>query len=161
VVVIEHNLDVIKVSDRLIDLGPEGGDEGGRVIAIGTPEEVASEPASYTGQFLAGVLEVKAKRARKPAARTTRSANGAGGAKPANGSGAKAAGGRGDAKAVNGSGGAKPASGRGGAKAANGTKPASGRGGAKAATGSKGGPSAAGGSGNGSGTRRRASAGKR
>ena len=69
VVVIEHNLDVIKVSDWLIDLGPEGGDEGGRVIAIGTPEEVAAEPASYTGRFLAGLLEVKARRGRKPAAR--------------------------------------------------------------------------------------------
>ena len=69
VVVIEHNLDVIKVSDWLIDLGPEGGDEGGRVIAIGTPEEVAAEPGSYTGQFLAGLLEVKARRGRKPAAR--------------------------------------------------------------------------------------------
>ena len=60
VVVIEHNLDVIKVSDRLIDLGPEGGDEGGRVIATGTPEQVAAEPASYTGQFLAELLPVKA-----------------------------------------------------------------------------------------------------
>ena len=69
VVVIEHNLDVIKVSDRLIDLGPEGGDEGGQVIAVGTPEEVAAEPGSYTGRFLAGLLEVKARRGRKPAAR--------------------------------------------------------------------------------------------
>ncbi len=54
VVVIEHNLDVIKVCDRLIDLGPEGGDEGGLVIATGTPEEVAAVPGSYTGNFLAG-----------------------------------------------------------------------------------------------------------
>jgi excinuclease ABC subunit A len=69
VVVIEHNLDVIKVSDRLIDLGPEGGDEGGQVIAVGTPEEVAAEPASYTGRFLSGMLEVKAKRGRTPAGR--------------------------------------------------------------------------------------------
>jgi excinuclease ABC subunit A len=76
VVVIEHNLDVIKVSDRLIDLGPEGGDEGGQVIAVGTPEEVAAEPGSYTGHFLAGMLEVKAKRGRKPAARGGTRANG-------------------------------------------------------------------------------------
>ncbi|MGZ4299710.1 MAG: excinuclease ABC subunit UvrA, partial [Solirubrobacteraceae bacterium] len=69
VVVIEHNLDVIKVSDHLIDLGPEGGDEGGQVIAVGTPEEVAAEPGSYTGRFLSGLLEVKATRGRKPAAR--------------------------------------------------------------------------------------------
>jgi excinuclease ABC subunit A len=65
VVVIEHNLDVIKVADRLIDLGPEGGDEGGRVIAHGTPEEVAGVPASYTGRFLAQILPVKARRTRK------------------------------------------------------------------------------------------------
>ncbi|MBZ0274861.1 MAG: excinuclease ABC subunit UvrA [Anaerolineae bacterium] len=52
VLVIEHNLDIIKVSDHIIDLGPEGGDAGGRVIATGTPEEVAQNPTSYTGQFL-------------------------------------------------------------------------------------------------------------
>ena len=68
VVVIEHNLDVIKVSDRLIDLGPEGGDEGGRLIATGTPEDVAAVSASYTGQFLADVLPIKASRSRKPTA---------------------------------------------------------------------------------------------
>ncbi len=56
VVVIEHNLDVIKVSDRIIDLGPEGGDEGGSLIATGTPEQVARVEGSYTGQFLAKVL---------------------------------------------------------------------------------------------------------
>jgi excinuclease ABC subunit A len=60
VVVIEHNLDVIKVADQLIDLGPEGGEEGGRVIAAGTPEKVASIPGSYTGAFLAEVLPVRA-----------------------------------------------------------------------------------------------------
>ena len=64
VVVIEHNLDVIKVSDRLIDLGLEGGDEGGQLIAAGTPEQVAAVPESYTGQFLAAMLPVVAKRTR-------------------------------------------------------------------------------------------------
>src|SRR5579875_1969138 len=56
VVVIEHNLDVIKVSDRLIDLGPEGGDEGGQVIATGTPEQVAKVEGSHTGHFLSQLL---------------------------------------------------------------------------------------------------------
>src|ERR1700729_668384 len=56
VIVIEHNLDVIKVSDYVIDLGPEGGDGGGEVIATGTPERVAAEPQSHTGQFLAELL---------------------------------------------------------------------------------------------------------
>jgi excinuclease ABC subunit A len=56
VVVIEHNLDVIKVADRLIDLGPEGGDEGGQLIATGTPEQVAGVAASHTGAFLARIL---------------------------------------------------------------------------------------------------------
>jgi excinuclease ABC subunit A len=62
VVVIEHNLDVIKSADRLIDLGPEGGEEGGMAIAVGTPEEVAAEPASHTGRFLAEILTPAAKR---------------------------------------------------------------------------------------------------
>ncbi|HAI87652.1 MAG TPA: DNA helicase UvrA, partial [Firmicutes bacterium] len=56
IVVIEHNLDVIKTADYIIDLGPEGGDKGGRVIAAGTPEQVAATPGSYTGQFLTRVL---------------------------------------------------------------------------------------------------------
>ncbi len=56
VVVIEHNLDVIKTADHIIDLGPEGGSAGGRVIASGTPEQVAAVRGSYTGQFLAGLL---------------------------------------------------------------------------------------------------------
>jgi excinuclease ABC subunit A len=56
VVVIEHNLDVIKSADRIIDMGPEGGEEGGMAIAAGTPEEVAAEPGSHTGQFLAELL---------------------------------------------------------------------------------------------------------
>lgn len=59
VVVIEHNLDVIKTADYIIDLGPEGGDKGGEIIAIGTPEEVAQNPKSYTGKFLKKVLEKK------------------------------------------------------------------------------------------------------
>ncbi len=57
VVVIEHNLDVIKTSDYLVDLGPEGGDEGGYVVAKGTPEEVAETEGSYTGQFLKKILK--------------------------------------------------------------------------------------------------------
>jgi excinuclease ABC subunit A len=57
VVVIEHNLDVIKCADWIIDLGPEGGDEGGQVIAEGTPEEVKAMPHSYTGQYLKKVLD--------------------------------------------------------------------------------------------------------
>jgi excinuclease ABC subunit A len=56
VVVIEHNLDVIKTADWIIDLGPEGGDDGGRLVAEGTPEEVARNKASYTGQYLRSVL---------------------------------------------------------------------------------------------------------
>ena len=57
VVVIEHNLDVIKTADYIIDIGPEGGDQGGTVIAQGTPEEVAANPASYTGQYVKKYLE--------------------------------------------------------------------------------------------------------
>ncbi|MBQ6522021.1 MAG: excinuclease ABC subunit UvrA, partial [Atopobiaceae bacterium] len=57
VLVIEHNLDVVKVADRILDLGPEGGDGGGQVVAYGTPEQVAANPASYTGAFLAPILE--------------------------------------------------------------------------------------------------------
>ncbi|MEO2166603.1 MAG: excinuclease ABC subunit A, partial [bacterium] len=56
VVVIEHNLDVIKTADYLIDLGPEGGDGGGEIVARGTPEEVAANPASYTGEHLRPLL---------------------------------------------------------------------------------------------------------
>ena len=57
VVVIEHNLDVIKCADHIIDLGPEGGDGGGSIVAVGTPEEIAACPESYTGQYLKKVLE--------------------------------------------------------------------------------------------------------
>ena len=56
VLVIEHNLDVLKVADHIIDLGPEGGDDGGTVIVEGTPEDVARCKKSYTGQYLAKVL---------------------------------------------------------------------------------------------------------
>ena len=56
VVVIEHNLDVIKCADYLIDLGPEGGDGGGEIVCTGTPEEVAACRSSYTGQYLKKVL---------------------------------------------------------------------------------------------------------
>ncbi|HWT24178.1 MAG TPA: excinuclease ABC subunit UvrA [Solirubrobacteraceae bacterium] len=69
VVVIEHNLDVIKTADRLIDMGPEGGEEGGRLIAAGTPEEVAAVPESHTGGFLAGLVEPKQPRKRRAPAR--------------------------------------------------------------------------------------------
>jgi excinuclease ABC subunit A len=62
VVVIEHNLDVIKTADHVIDIGPEGGDAGGRVVATGTPEEVAAVKESYTGRFLAGLLPKPAPR---------------------------------------------------------------------------------------------------
>ncbi|WP_246189350.1 excinuclease ABC subunit UvrA [Pseudoxanthomonas kalamensis] len=57
IVVIEHNLDVIKTADRVVDLGPEGGHRGGSVIATGTPEEIAANPASHTGRFLAKLLD--------------------------------------------------------------------------------------------------------
>lgn len=58
VVVIEHNLDVIKMADYIIDLGPEGGDGGGRIVARGTPEEVAQVPGSHTGKYLAEILDI-------------------------------------------------------------------------------------------------------
>jgi excinuclease ABC subunit A len=57
VLVIEHNLDVIKQADYLVDLGPEGGEAGGEIVAVGTPEEVAEVDGSYTGQFLRTLLE--------------------------------------------------------------------------------------------------------
>src|SRR5207237_3150232 len=56
IVVVEHHLDVIKSADHLIDLGPEGGEEGGEIVAEGTPEAVAQTPGSYTGKFLAEIL---------------------------------------------------------------------------------------------------------
>ena len=65
VVVIEHNLDVIKTADRLIDLGPEGGEEGGRLVAQGTPEEVAANEGSHTGSFLSEIVEPARRRPRR------------------------------------------------------------------------------------------------
>ncbi|MDQ6922289.1 MAG: hypothetical protein M3170_11880, partial [Candidatus Dormibacteraeota bacterium] len=65
VVVIEHNLDVLKTADWLIDLGPDGGDRGGELVAVGTPEEVAQNAASHTGRYLRPVLE-RAGRLRPP-----------------------------------------------------------------------------------------------
>ena len=61
VIVIEHNLDMIKVADYIIDIGPEGGYRGGNVVATGTPEEIADNPDSYTGKYLKPLLE-KAKK---------------------------------------------------------------------------------------------------
>ena len=57
IIVIEHNLDLIKTADYIIDLGPEGGDKGGTVIAKGTPEEVAESPVSYTGKYIRTMLD--------------------------------------------------------------------------------------------------------
>jgi excinuclease ABC subunit A len=68
VLVIEHNLDVIKTADWLIDLGPEGGAGGGQIIAEGTPEQVAKVEASHTGRFLAPMLERQAARTTKKTA---------------------------------------------------------------------------------------------
>jgi excinuclease ABC subunit A len=73
VIVIEHNLDVIKTSDWVVDMGPEGGSGGGTVVAQGTPEQVAAHPTSYTGQFLRNLVvpeetPQKAPRRRKVAA---------------------------------------------------------------------------------------------
>jgi excinuclease ABC subunit A len=69
IVVIEHNLDVVKSADWIIDLGPEGGEGGGRVVAQGSPEQVAATRGSHTGQFLAGLLNRENRRLRpsKPA----------------------------------------------------------------------------------------------
>jgi excinuclease ABC subunit A len=67
VIVIEHNLEVIKTADWIVDLGPEGGDKGGRVVAVGTPEQVADTAASYTGKYLASYLGPK--RIKRSAAR--------------------------------------------------------------------------------------------
>lgn len=68
-VVIEHNLDVIKSADHIIDLGPDGGDNGGQIIACGTPEHVASVEGSYTGQFLKGLIDNESKKNSKKTSR--------------------------------------------------------------------------------------------
>jgi excinuclease ABC subunit A len=67
VVVIEHNLEVIKTADWIIDLGPEGGDRGGRLVAAGTPEDVARMPQSYTGEYLRSYLKLGRETKRKRA----------------------------------------------------------------------------------------------
>jgi len=72
VVIIEHNLDVIKTADWLIDLGPEGGSGGGQIIATGTPEDVAATKASHTGHFLAPLLPAPKKSAPKKATAKSR-----------------------------------------------------------------------------------------
>ena len=64
--VIEHNLDVIKTADWVIDRGPEGGDGGGRIVAAGTPEQVADSPDSHTGEYLKRALEKKGVRTTFP-----------------------------------------------------------------------------------------------
>jgi excinuclease ABC subunit A len=74
VLVIEHNLDVIKTADWVVDLGPEGGDGGGRVVAEGPPEVVAKVPESHTGRFLADMLGVETKRRATPKKRATKRA---------------------------------------------------------------------------------------
>jgi excinuclease ABC subunit A len=68
VLVIEHNLEVIKVADWIVDLGPEGGDKGGRIVASGTPEEVAAVAESYTGRYLAPYLNGAASQTRQKSA---------------------------------------------------------------------------------------------
>jgi excinuclease ABC subunit A len=74
VIVIEHNLDVIKTSDWVIDMGPEGGSGGGLVVAEGTPEQIAAHPTSYTGQFLVGLVDPEAAPARRPVTRRRKAA---------------------------------------------------------------------------------------
>jgi len=81
VLVIEHNLDVIKTADWLVDMGPEGGSRGGMVVAEGTPEDVAANPDSYTGQFLAPLLEGRAAPVSAPAGGSKRTAKKSGAAK--------------------------------------------------------------------------------
>jgi len=66
VVVIEHNLDVIKTADHVIDLGPGGGVNGGKIVVTGTPEDVAAEPKSFTGQYLKPLLERASVQPMKP-----------------------------------------------------------------------------------------------
>jgi excinuclease ABC subunit A len=74
VLVIEHNLDVIKTADWIVDMGPEGGSGGGAVVAEGTPEDVAATAASYTGQFLQRIVTPAPQRARAGAGKKPRRA---------------------------------------------------------------------------------------
>ena len=67
IIVIEHNLEVIKCADWILDMGPEGGDEGGHIIATGTPEDIAQVKASYTGQYLKPILKGRGKAAKDAA----------------------------------------------------------------------------------------------
>jgi excinuclease ABC subunit A len=77
VIVIEHNLDVIKTADHIIDLGPDGGDGGGHVVAMGTPEEIVAEQGSYTGRFLAPMLNTSATSMARPSGRKGLASSGA------------------------------------------------------------------------------------
>jgi len=88
VIVIEHNLDVIKTADWLIDMGPAGGHRGGLIVAAGTPEEVAEVPDSYTGDFLRPVLRLKG-RAKGGADATARAEKANGGNGNGTGNGTK------------------------------------------------------------------------
>jgi excinuclease ABC subunit A len=108
VIVIEHNLDVIKTADWIIDMGPDGGHKGGMIVAVGTPEEVAETPVSYTGEWLRHVLGLKGTAAAGPVSATV-----ARRAAKANGSKADGARGNGGTGTANGArtGGA-PANGR-------------------------------------------------
>jgi excinuclease ABC subunit A len=63
-IVIEHNLDVVKTADWVLDFGPEGGDGGGEIVATGTPEQIAADPNSWTGRYLKEILDRHAARAR-------------------------------------------------------------------------------------------------
>jgi excinuclease ABC subunit A len=141
VVVIEHNLDVIKTADWIIDMGPEGGHKGGTVLAAGTPEELADTPESYTGQWLRPALgltgEASPGAAGGPAVARAATANGTAragtnGGKAAGANGGKAAGGNGAGKAAGGNGVGKAAGGNGAGKAATRNGRAAGAGGARA-----------------------------
>ena len=72
-IVIEHNLDVIKQADWIVDLGPEGGEAGGEIVAVGTPEDVAAVEDSFTGRFLRGVLPESKRSPRPESPRLSRS----------------------------------------------------------------------------------------
>jgi excinuclease ABC subunit A len=91
VLVIEHNLDVIKTADWIIDMGPEGGSRGGMVVAEGTPEEIAASPDSFTGEFLAPLLEGTSSRVAAPPRKRTAAAKAPATKKSATGSTKKSA----------------------------------------------------------------------